>query len=66
MPKLANYPINESTQHDLERCLKSLLDLQHDTAKKAPSRLNVIIKYTAAPGLNVDVGVVDKPAASRT
>ena len=51
---------DEITQRDLERCLKPLWHLQHDTAKKALSRLNVIIKYAAALGLNVDVGVVDK------
>ena len=60
LPKLANYPIDEITQRDLERCLKPLWHQQHDTAKKALSRLNVIIKYAAALGLNVDVGVVDK------
>ena len=43
LPKLANYPIDEITQRDLERCLKPLWHLQHDTAKKALSRLNVII-----------------------
>ena len=54
------YPIDEITQRDLERCLKPLWHQQHDTAKKALSRLNVIIKYAAALGLGVDVGVVDK------
>ena len=60
LPKLANYPIDEITQRDLEICLKPLWHQRHDTAKKALSRLNVIIKYAAALGLNVDVGVVDK------
>ena len=34
--------------------------MKHETARKALNRLNVIIKYATALGLNVDIGVVDK------
>jgi integrase len=60
IPKLGNYPIEEITQRDLERIIKPLWNTKHETARKALNRLNVIIKYAAALGLNVDIGVVDK------
>ena len=60
IPKLGNYPVEEITQRDLERVIKPLWDTKHETARKALNRLNVIIKYAAALGLNVDIGVVDK------
>ena len=60
IPKLGNYPIEEITQRDLERVIKPLWNTKHETARKALNRLNVIIKYAAALGLNVDIGVVDK------
>ena len=60
IPKLGNYPVEEITQRDLERVIKPLWNTKHETARKALNRLNVIIKYAAALGLNVDIGVVDK------
>jgi integrase len=60
IPKLGNYPVEEITQRDLERVMKPLWNTKHETARKALNRLNVIIKYAAALGLNVDIGVVDK------
>ena len=44
----------------MERIIKPLWNTKHETARKALNRLNVIIKYAAALGLNVDIGVVDK------
>ena len=44
----------------MERVIKPLWNTKHETARKALNRLNVIIKYAAALGLNVDIGVVDK------
>ena len=60
IPKLGNYPVEEITQRDLERVLKPIWNTKHETARKALNRLNIIIKYAAALGLNVDIGVVDK------
>jgi len=60
IPKIGNYPVEEITQRDLERIIKPLWNTKHETARKALNRLNVIIKYAAALGLNVDIGVVDK------
>ena len=45
---------------EMERVLKPIWNTKHETARKALNRLNIIIKYAAALGLNVDIGVVDK------
>lgn len=63
LPKLGGVPIVELTQVDIRNCLAPIWHLKADTARKAISRLSIVLRHAAALGLNVDLQAVDKAKA---
>ncbi|MBN9492933.1 integrase arm-type DNA-binding domain-containing protein [bacterium] len=63
LPKLGRIPVADIDQIDIRDTLKPLWDTKADTARKAISRLHIIMKHAAALGLDVDLQAVDKARA---
>lgn len=55
LPKLGRTPIEEIDQNDIKRTLAPIWHEKAETAEKALYRLNIVIQYAAAMGLDVDV-----------
>lgn len=63
LPKLGKVPIEELDQRDLRDTLAPIWHIKADTARKAMNRLNIVMNYAAALGLDVDVQAVSKAKA---
>jgi integrase len=60
LPKIGHIRIEDLTQRDVAAAVKPIWDSKAETAKKGLDRLNIVIKYAAALGLDADIGVVEK------
>ncbi|SHK38449.1 Phage integrase family protein [Shimia gijangensis] len=63
LPKLGRVPIEMIDQQDIRN---TLIPIWHDkvhTARKAMNRLDIVIRYAAAMGLDVDIQAVEKAKA---
>lgn len=63
LPKLGKVPIEEIDQRDIRDALAPIWHAKANSAQKAISRLNIVIKHGAAMGLDVDTQAVDKAKA---
>jgi len=63
LPKLGKVPIEDIDQQDIKNTLAPIWHTKADTARKAMNRLNLVLKYGAALGLDVDLLAVDKAKA---
>ena len=63
LPKLGALPIEDINQRDIQRALKPIWLKIPETSRKALARLNIVIKYSAASGLDVDMQATMKAKA---
>ena len=63
LPKLGKVPVEDIDQQDIRNTLAPIWHTKADTARKAMNRLNIVLKYGAALGLDVDLHAVDKAKA---
>lgn len=63
LPKLGKVPKEDLDQRDIRDALQPLWHTKAETARKAMTRLGLVIQYAAALGLDVDVQVTDKAKA---
>lgn len=60
LPKLGDLPVVDIDQHDVTDVLRPMWREKHPTAKKAAIRINIILRYGAALGLDTDIMAVEK------
>lgn len=60
LPKLGKVPVEEIDQQDIRSTLAPIWHSKGETAKKAMGRLNIVMRYAAAMGLNVDIQAAEK------
>lgn len=60
---LGGVPVSEITQHDLVGVLSPIWHTRADTAKKALTRVGLVLKHAAALGIDVDMQAVEKARA---
>ena len=63
LPRLGQTPIEDIDQNDIKLTLAPIWHDKADTARKAINRLNIVMKYAAAMGLNVDLQSTEKAKA---
>lgn len=63
LPKLGKTPIAEIDQVIIRDCLKPIWHTKPETARKAITRLAIVMRHGAALGLDVDIQAVDKARA---
>jgi integrase len=63
LPKLGKVPVGEIDQKDIRDALAPIWHEKADTARKAITRLAIVLRHAAALGLNVDLQAVDKARA---
>lgn len=63
LPKLGKVPVQDIDQRDIRDVLTPIWHTKADTARKAMSRLNLVLQYAAALGLEVDLQAVAKAKA---
>lgn len=63
LPKLGRVPVTDLDQRDLRDCLAPLWHDKADTARKALSRVAIVLRHAAALGLDVDLQATDKARA---
>lgn len=63
LPKLGKVPVEDIDQQDIRNTLAPIWHTKADTARKAMNRLNIVLKFGAALGLDVDLQAVDKAKA---
>lgn len=63
LPRLGKTPIEDIDQNDIKITLAPIWHAKADTARKAMNRLNIVMKYAAAMGLNVDLQATEKAKA---
>ncbi|MCV2870219.1 integrase arm-type DNA-binding domain-containing protein [Defluviimonas sp. WL0002] len=63
LPKLGTVPIEEIDQNDLKRVLAPIWHDKADAAKKALTRLSIVMRHAAAMGLEVDLLATEKTRA---
>jgi integrase len=60
LPKLGGLPVADIDQHDVTDVLRPIWREKHPTAKKVAMRVNIILRYGAALGLDTDISAVEK------
>ncbi|WP_069301042.1 tyrosine-type recombinase/integrase [Neptunicoccus sediminis] len=60
LPHLGMMPIVKIDQHDIKQALSRGWETSPVTAKKALSRLKVILSYAIAEGFDVNLGIIDQ------
>jgi integrase len=60
LPKLGKVPVEDIDQNDVKNALSPIWHEKGETAKKALTRLRVVLKHAVAMGLNVDMQACDK------
>ena len=60
LPKLGRVAIEDLDQNDIKAALAPIWHEKGETAKKAITRLKVILKHAVAKGLDVDLQATDK------
>ncbi len=63
LPKLGKTPVTEIDQRDIVAVIKPLWHEKADTARKALTRLGIVLKHAAALGLDVDLQSTEKARA---
>jgi integrase len=63
LPTLGDTPVSDITQHDLVGVLSPIWHTRADTAKKALTRVGLVLKHAAALGIDVDMQAVEKARA---
>lgn len=63
LPKLGAVPVTALEARDLRDVLRPLWHAKFDTARKALSRVSIVLKHAAALGLDVDLQAVAKARA---
>lgn len=63
LPKLGKVPISDIDQRDIRDTLAPLWHTKADTARKALSRLSIVLRHAAALGLDVDLQATEKAKA---
>ena len=63
LPKLGKVPISDIDQRDIRDTLAPLWHTKADTARKALSRLSIVLRHAAALGLDVDLQTTEKAKA---
>lgn len=63
LPTLGVTPVSDITQHDLVGVLSPIWHTRADTAKKALTRVGLVLKHAAALGIDVDMQAVEKARA---
>lgn len=63
LPKLGKVPVEELDQRDIRDALAPIWHDKAATARKAVDRLGIVLKYSAALGLDVDLQATDKAKA---
>jgi len=63
LPKLGMVPVEEIDQQDIKNALAPIWHSKGETAKKALSRLGIVIQHGAAMGLDVDIQATAKAKA---
>ncbi len=63
LPRLGKTPIEDIDQNDVKITLAPIWHEKADTARKAMNRLNIVFKYAAAMGLDVDLQATEKAKA---
>ena len=65
LPTLGDIPVSDITQHDFVGVLSPILHTTADTAKKALTRVGIVLKHAAALGIDEDIQAVEKARALR-
>lgn len=60
LPQLGGVPVGELTQIDIRDCLAPIWHEKPETARKAITRLGLVLRHAAALGLEVDLQAVEK------
>jgi integrase len=63
LPKLGKVPVADLDQVDIRDTLAPLWHTKAETARKAMTRLKIVVRHAAALGLDVDLQVVEKAKA---
>jgi integrase len=63
LPALGAIPVEDINQRDIQRALKPIWLKIPETARKALARLNIVMRYAAASGLDVDMQATMKAKA---
>ena len=63
LPRLGKTPIEDIDQNDIKITLAPIWHEKADTARKAMNRMNIVFKYAAAMGLDVDLLATEKAKA---
>lgn len=63
LPKLGKVPVQDIDQRDIRDVLAPIWHAKADTARKAINRLNLVLQYAAALGLEVDLQAAAKAKA---
>lgn len=63
LPRLGKTPVEDIDQNDIKVTLAQIWHEKADTARKAMNRLNIVLKYAAAMGLDVDLQATEKAKA---
>ena len=63
LPKLGMLPVTDLDQRDIHDTLAPIWHTKADTARKALSRLSIVLRHAAALGLDVDLQATEKAKA---
>jgi integrase len=63
LPKLGKVPVTDLDQRDIRDTLAPLWHTKADTARKALSRLAIVLRHAAALGIDVDLQATEKAKA---
>ena len=59
LPKLGKVPVVKLDQHDIVRTLKPIWHQKNVTARKAMSRLTMVLRHAIAQGFEVDLRIIE-------
>lgn len=59
LPKLGKVPVVKLDQHDIVRTLKPIWHRKNVTARKAMSRLTMVLRHAIAQGFGVDLRIIE-------
>lgn len=63
LPKLGKVPVTDIDQRDIRDTLAPIWHAKADTARKAMSRISIVLRHAAALGLDVDLQATEKAKA---
>lgn len=59
LPKLGKTPVTQIDQHDIRDVLAPIWQMKNETARKALSRLKIVLKHAKHLGYAVDLGLIE-------